>query len=50
MTHDAKELTEAIIDKPVNHHQRLQDESLRQTDRILNLVEQLNLGSKELSH
>jgi len=45
MTHDAKELTEALVDKLLQtiDPSEIADESLRQTIEILlNLVEQLN--------
>jgi len=47
MTHDAKELTEALVDKLLQtiDPSEIADESLRQTIEILlNLVEQLNSG------
>jgi len=48
MTHDAKELTEALVDKLLQtiDPSEIADESLRQI--LLNLVEQLNSG-KELN-
>jgi len=52
MTHDAKELTEALVDKLLQtiDPSEIADESLRQTIEILlNLVEQLNSEVKNLT-